>query len=54
MSSINFQLIYDGKALENNEINPRDLSIALVAINDLFENADRIANEGRTKAEVKG
>ena len=53
MSSTNFQLIYDGRALENNEINPRDLSIALVAISDLFENADKLVNEGRTKAEVK-
>lgn len=53
MSTTNFQLIYDGKALENHEINPRDLSFALIAINDLFENADRIANQGKTKAEIK-
>ena len=53
MSTTNFQLIYDGKALENHEINPRDLSIALNAINDLFTNADRIVNKGKTKAEIK-
>ncbi len=53
MSEVKFQLIYDGKALENHEINPRDLSIALIAINDLFENADRVVNQNKTKAEIK-
>ena len=48
-----FQLIYDGKALDNHEIAPRDLSIALVAINDILENADKILNKGKTKTEVK-
>lgn len=48
-----FQLIYDGKALDNHEISPKDLSIALVAINDILENADRILNKGNTKTEIK-
>ncbi len=53
MSTINFQLIYDGKALENHEISPRDLSVALVAINDLLEAADKIINNGKTRTEVR-
>lgn len=53
MSKANFQLIYDGKALDNNEINPRDLSAALIAINDLIECADRVINHNKTRAEIK-
>ena len=50
---MDFQLIYDGEGLVNHEISPRDLSIALVAINDLLENADKIINKGKTKTEIK-
>ena len=48
-----FQLIYDGRALDNHEINPLDLSIALIAINNLLETADNILNKGKTKTEIK-
>ncbi|MFT4967156.1 MAG: hypothetical protein ACI9CD_000153 [Candidatus Deianiraeaceae bacterium] len=50
--SATFQLIYDGEALENHEMAPRDLSVALVAINGILENADKIINKGKTKSGI--
>ncbi len=37
-----FQIIYDGSALENNEIDIRDLAPALLAVGDLLEEANKV------------
>ena len=50
---MDFQLVYDGKALENNEISPRELSVALVSINDVLNQANQTINKGKAKIEVK-
>lgn len=41
---MNFQLVYDAKALENHEISPRELSIALIGINDVLNQANQTTN----------
>jgi hypothetical protein len=48
-----FQLVYDGDALTNHEIDPKELSIALLAINELLEEANKVINEDRAKINVK-
>jgi len=50
---MDFQLVYDGKALENNEISPRELSVALISINDVLNQANQTINKGKAKIEVK-
>jgi len=47
-----FQIVYDGPALENNEMDVRDLAPSLVAIADLLEEANTIVNGGGTKVNV--
>lgn len=53
LGNMDFQLVYDGKALENNEISPRDLSVALVSINDVLNQANQTINKGKAKIELK-
>lgn len=48
-----FKLIFDGEALSNNEIYPKDLSTALLAIDDLLKEANFILNKGKISLEVK-
>jgi hypothetical protein len=50
---MNFQLVYDGKALENNEISPRELSVALISVNDVLDRANQVINKGKGKIEIK-
>jgi hypothetical protein len=50
MSKATFQLVYDGPALASNEMAVRDLSPALMAMDVLLEEANRIVNRGRTEA----
>jgi len=50
---MDFQLVYDGKALENHEISPRELSVALISINDVLNQANQTINRGKTKIEMK-
>jgi len=47
-----FQIVYDGPALENNEMDVRELAPSLVAIADLLEEANAIVNGGGTKVNV--
>lgn len=51
--SMNFQIIYDGKALENHEIAPKELSSALIAIDILLNEANDTFNDGRARVKVK-
>lgn len=44
-----FHIIYDGPALENNEMDVRDLAPALIALSDLFDEANKVLNEGRVE-----
>jgi hypothetical protein len=50
---MHFQLIYDGEALTNHEIDPKELSTALLSVNNLLQEANDIINEGRVKIKIK-
>ena len=50
---MNFNVIYDGKALESNEFDARDLSISLLSIHDLLNEANLILNQDRCDIKVK-
>ena len=47
-----FQIIYDGPALENNEMDIRDLAPALLAISDVLDEANKITYGDKTKVQV--
>lgn len=47
-----FQIIYAGNALDNNEMDVRELAPALVAVADLLEEANNIVNGGSSKIAV--
>jgi len=47
-----FNIIYDGEALQNNEMDVRDLAPSLLALSDLFDEANHILNSGQTKISV--
>src|SRR5690349_3150194 len=44
-----FQITYSGEALENNEMDVRELAPALIAIADLLEESNNVINGGSTK-----
>ncbi len=44
-----FHIIYDGQALQNNEMDVKDLAPSLLALSDLFDEANHILNNGQTK-----
>ena len=52
MNKDEFQVIYDGSGLANNEIDVRDLAPALLAIGDLLEEANRITYGDNVKVQV--
>ena len=56
MSQASFQVTYDGPALENHEFDVRELAPALLALGELFEEANFELNGGRAKVQlnVKG
>ncbi len=47
-----FTLLYDGEGLKNNEINLGDLSAALVGINQLLEETNKILNGNKQRIKV--
>jgi hypothetical protein len=47
-----FQVVYDGPALENHEMDARDLSSALMAMDLLFQEADATLNGGKTETRL--
>ena len=53
MSVSEFQVIYDGPALQSSTMNARELSASLAALDELFESADNILNNGKTKQTLK-
>jgi hypothetical protein len=52
MSSATFQVIYDGPALEGNEMAAKDLATALLAMDTVLEEADSTINGGRTETKL--
>lgn len=48
-----FHVIYDGPALQNNEMDVRDLAPALIALSDLFDEINRILNQGRVEVSTQ-
>jgi hypothetical protein len=53
MTEANLYVVYDGSALKNNEMDIRELAPALLAIADIFEEANRILNKNDAKISVK-
>jgi len=53
MSVSEFQVIYDGPALQSSAMNARELSASLAALDELFESADNLLNSGKTKQTLK-
>lgn len=53
MSESQFQVIYDGPALQASAMNVRELSASLAALDELFESADSLLNSGKTKQTLK-
>lgn len=50
---MNLQLIYDGEGLKNHEINPRDLSVAILGFDGVLNEANKTLNSNKTKIQVK-
>ena len=50
---MNLQLIYDGDGLKNHEINPRELSSAILGLDGLLNEANKTLNSSKTKIQVK-
>lgn len=47
-----FQVVYDGRALQSNEMDVRDLAPALLAISDILDEANKINYGEKTKVQV--
>jgi hypothetical protein len=50
---MNLQLIYDGEGLKNHEINPRDLSVAILGLDGVLNEANKTLNSSKTKIQLK-
>lgn len=50
---MNLQLIYDGDGLKNHEINPCELSSAILGLDGLLNEANKTLNSSKTKIQVK-
>ncbi len=47
-----FQVVYDGEALQNNEMDVRDLAPALLAISDVLDETNKITYGDKTRVQV--
>ncbi|MHB9034129.1 MAG: hypothetical protein ACYC6L_13905 [Anaerolineae bacterium] len=47
-----FQIVFDGPALESNEMDIKDLAPALLAVGELLEETNRVLNKGTTQVQV--
>jgi hypothetical protein len=50
---MNLQLIYDGEGLKNHEINPKDLSLAILGLDGVLNEANKTLNSSKTKIQLK-
>lgn len=50
---MNLQLIYDGDNLKNHEINPRELSSAILGLDGVLNEANKTLNSSKTRIQVK-
>jgi hypothetical protein len=50
---MNLQLIYDGDGLKNHEINPRELSSAILGLDGLLNEANKTLNSNKARIQVK-
>lgn len=50
---MNLQLIYDGNSLKNHEINPRELSSAILGLDGVLNEANKTLNSSKTRIQVK-
>ena len=50
---MNLQLIYDGDSLKNHEINPRELSSAILGLDGVLNEANKTLNSSKTRIQVK-
>lgn len=47
-----FHIIYDGPALQDNEMDVKDLAPSLLALSDLFDEANHILNHGQARMAI--
>lgn len=47
-----FHIVYDGPALENNEMTVKDLAPALIALSDVIDSSNSVVNGGRAEVEI--
>jgi hypothetical protein len=50
--SAHFHIVYDGPALDGNEMAVKDLAPALIALSDVIEESNRVINGGRAKVAI--
>ncbi len=53
MSKASFNVLYDGPALANSEMDVRELAPALLALGSLLEEANSVINDGRAQVSVQ-
>ena len=53
MSGENFKVVFEGPAVDDGDIDVRDLAPALLALGDLFQSASSVLNGERVKTSVK-
>ncbi len=53
MSKASFNVLYDGPALANSEMDVRELAPALLALGELLEEANAVINNGRAQISVQ-
>jgi hypothetical protein len=52
-TTAHFQIVYDGPALDANEMDVNDLAPALLALSKLLEESNQLINEGKAKVDVR-